>query len=124
MRDSEDPPDEPAAGAAPPRPPLRPDMTVRQVAADYPGCRKVLHRYGEPEDRPAQFGHLEPLDHFARRRGVDPDRLLDELAATAGVGVDREGDRARFVHRPFLAWALAVTLTLGAGWGALLLFDI
>jgi hypothetical protein len=99
-------------------------MTVRQVAADYPGCREVLRRHGEPEGRPTKFGHLEPLDHFARRRGLDPDRLLAELARAAGVGVDRQGARAQLVHRPFLAWALAVTLSLGAGWGALLLFDI
>jgi hypothetical protein len=99
-------------------------MTVRQLAADYPGCREVLRRHGEPDDRPTKFGHLEPLDHFARRRGLDLEQLLAELARTAGVGVDREGARAERVHRPFIAWALAITLSLGAGWGALLLFEI
>jgi uncharacterized protein involved in response to NO len=106
------------------RPPLRPDMTVRQVAADYPGCREVLLRHGEPGDRPTKFGHLEPLEHFARRRGLDLGRLLGELAVAAGVGVDRESGRAERVHRPFIAWALVITLTLGAGWGALLLCEI
>jgi uncharacterized protein involved in response to NO len=99
-------------------------MTVRQVAADYPGCREVLRRHGEPEDRPTKFGHLEPLDHFARRRGLDLEQLLAELARTAGVGVDRGSVRAGRIHRPFIVWALAVTLSLGAGWGALLLFEI
>jgi hypothetical protein len=99
-------------------------MTVRQVAADYPACREVLRRHGEPEDRPTKFGHLEPLDHFARRRGINLDQLLAELSQTAGVGVDRESVRAQLVHRPFIASALAVTLSLGAGWGALLLFEI
>jgi hypothetical protein len=99
-------------------------MTVRQVAADYSGCREVFRRHGEPEDRPTQFGHLEPLDHFARRRGIDLGQLLAELAGAAGVAVEREGTRAQLVHRPFIAWALAVTLSLGAGWGALLLFEI
>jgi hypothetical protein len=99
-------------------------MTVRQVAADYPACREVLRCHGEPENRPTKFGHLEPLDHFARRRGIDLGQLLAELARTAGVGVDRESVRAEFVHRPFIASALAVTLSLGAGWGALLLFEI
>ncbi|HZV07498.1 MAG TPA: hypothetical protein VE999_20605 [Gemmataceae bacterium] len=61
------------------RPPIRPDMTVRQVAADYPGCREVLRRHGEPEDRPTKFGHLEPLTHFARRQGIELDQLLAEL---------------------------------------------
>jgi hypothetical protein len=99
-------------------------MTVRQVAADYPGCREVLRKHGEPEDRPTKFGHLEPLDHFARRQGIDLEQLLAELARAAGVGVDQESARAQLIHRPFLAWALAVTLSLGAGWGALLLFEI
>jgi hypothetical protein len=99
-------------------------MTVRQVAADYPGCREVLRRHGEPEGRPLKFGHLEPLDHFARRRGLDVQQLLAELARAAGVEVDWAGARAELVHRPFIAWALAVTLSLGAGWGALLLFAI
>jgi uncharacterized protein involved in response to NO len=111
-------------GGASSRPPLRPDMTVRQVAADYPGCLEVLRRHGEPEDRPTKFGHLEPLDHFARRRGLNLERLLAELAGTAGVGVDREGTRTEHVHRPFIASALAITLSLGAGWGAWLLFEI
>ncbi len=106
------------------RPPIRPDMTVRQVAADYPGCREVLRRHGEPEDRPTKFGHLEPLDHFARRQGIDLEQLLGELAQAAGVGVDRESVRAQLVHRPFIVSALAITLSLGAGWGAWLLFEI
>jgi hypothetical protein len=76
------------------RPPIRPDMTVRQVAADYPGCREVLRHHGEPEDRPTKFGHLEPLDHFARRQGIDLKQLLAELSQAAGVEVDRESVRA------------------------------
>jgi hypothetical protein len=99
-------------------------MTVRQVATDYPACRDVLRRHGEPENRPTKFGHLEPLDHFARRRGIDLGQLLGELSQAAGVGVDWESVRAQLVHRPFIASALAITLSLGAGWGALLLFEI
>lgn len=106
------------------RPPLRPDMTVRQVAADYPGCREVLRRYGEPEGRAAKFGHLEPLDHFARRNGLDLNQLLTELAQAAGVEVDRQAQQIQVVHRPFLVSALAITLSLGAGWGAWLLWEI
>ncbi|HJT78103.1 MAG TPA: DUF1858 domain-containing protein, partial [Gemmataceae bacterium] len=91
---------------------------------DYPGCREVLRHHGEPEDRPTKFGHLGPLDRFARRHGTDLGQLLDELSRAAGVGVDREAAQAERAHRPFIAAALAVTLTLGAGWGALLLFQI
>jgi hypothetical protein len=120
------PPERSIPGEARPetRPPIRPDMTVRQVAADYAACREVLRRHGEPEDRPTRFGHLEPLHHFARRHGIDLDQLLAELSQAAGTGVDRDSARAQLVHRSFIASALAVTLSLGAGWGALLLFEI
>ncbi len=113
-----------AAAGTPNRAPIRADMTVRQVAADYPGCRDVFVRHGEPEDRPARFGHLEPLTHFARRRGCALDRLLEELGRAAGVDVDRDSARAEQVHRPFITSALSITLSLGAGWGTLLLFEI
>lgn len=106
------------------RPPIRPDMTTRQIAQDYPGCKDVLRRHGEPEGRRTKFGHLEQLDHFARRQGLDLESLLAELARAADVDVDRDGARTLRIHRPFIAWALAFTLTLGAGWGAILLFRI
>jgi hypothetical protein len=106
------------------RPPIRPDMTTRQIAADYPACKDVLLRHGEPDDRPTRFGHLEPLVAFARRQGIGLEQLLAELTEAAGVGVDRESARAERVHRPYIACALAITLSLGAGWGALLLFEI
>src|SRR5690242_21125002 len=105
--DRSSPPDStPSAEKPSTRPPLRPDMTVRQVAADYPGCREVLRRHGEPEDRPTKFGHLEPLTHFARRQGLDLNQLLTELAQAAGVEIDREGVSSQLVHRPFLVSAL------------------
>jgi hypothetical protein len=61
---------------------------------------------------------------LTRRQGIDLRQLLAELARASKVGVDREGARDQFVHRPFHAWALAVTLSISAGWGALLLFAI
>jgi hypothetical protein len=99
-------------------------MTVRQVAADYPGCREVFRRHGEPEDRPTRFGHLEPLDRFARRNGISLDAPLAELAEAAGAGISRDETSARRAHRPFVAAALVLTLSLGAGWGGLLLAEI
>src|SRR5579871_1710416 len=104
------------------RRPLRPDMTVRHVASVYPGCREILRRYCPSEDRPGKFGHLEPLECFARRCGVALDPLLHELAAAARVGVDWEA--VQLVHRPFVTAALAITLSLGAAWGAWLLVEI
>ncbi|RMG35988.1 MAG: hypothetical protein D6725_11410, partial [Planctomycetota bacterium] len=106
-----------------PQPYIRPDMTVRQVAYDFPATRDVFVRYGEPPDR-KPFGHLEPLDRFAVRHDVPLDRLLEELSRAAGVPIDRRGPAADHVHRPFIAAALLVTLTIGAGWGAWLLWQI
>jgi hypothetical protein len=106
------------------RAPIHPAMTVRQVAADYPGCLVVFRRHGEPERGSARFGHLEPLGHFARRHGVSLEGLLAELSRAAGVEVSRETPGVGRAHRPFVAVALAVTLSLGAGWGMLLLFEI
>ncbi len=80
----------PTGGSAPPGPPLRPDMTVRQVAADFPASREVFGRYGEPERPSAKFGHLEPLARFAQRHSVPLDTLLAELSGAAGVEIGRD----------------------------------
>jgi hypothetical protein len=103
---------------------IQPEMTVRQVAVDFPGSQEVFRRYGERESPPARFGHLEPLGHFARRCGVGLDALLSELSAAAGAPVERRGRYAERVHHGFILSALAITLTLGAGWGAWLLWQI
>lgn len=101
-----------------------PEMTVRQIAADFPASQEVFRKYGERACPPARFGHLEPLSRFADRRGVPLERLLSELATATGAPVDRLRRRAERVHRGFLLSALAVTLTFGAGWGAWLLWQI
>lgn len=106
------------------QPAIRPEMTVRQVATDYPPCRDIFVAYGEPIDRPGRFGHFQPLAQFARTRGVDLEQLLDRLSRAAGVPIDRAGNAAERMYRPFLVAALAITLTLGAGWGGWLLWDI
>jgi hypothetical protein len=103
---------------------IHPAMTVRQVATDYPTCRDVFRRHGEPERSSAKFGHLEPLERFAWRHGVPLDTLLAELSGAAGVEVSRDDPSAGRAHRPFVVAALTVTLSLGAGWGTLLLVEV
>lgn len=103
---------------------IRPEMTVRQVAADFSDSQKVFREYGEQDAPPARFGHLEPLSHFASRRGIPLERLLFELAAATGTQVERRGRFAERVHHGFILSALALTLTFGAGWGAWLLWQI
>lgn len=98
-------------------------MSVRRVAADYPQTQDLFRRYGEESDR-AVFGHLEPLDRFARRRGVDVGQLLNDLAAATGLEIDWNAERDERLHGPFVLSALILALTLGAGWGAHILFPI
>ncbi len=99
------------------------DMSVRQVAHDFPACREVFVRYGEPADR-QPFGHLESLERFSKRRGVPISRLMSELSAAARVPIDWDGPRFQRLHRGFLAIALLLALTIGCGWGAWLLWQI
>ncbi len=103
---------------------IRPEMTVRQIAADFPATEEVFRRHGERDVPPARFGHLEPLGRFAARHDVSLDRLLSELSATSGAPVELHGRIAERVHRGFILSALVLTLTLGAGWGAGLLWQI
>ncbi len=115
---------EPSASRSYEKPAIRPEMTVRHVASDYPPCREIFVQYGEPTARPGRVGHFQPLSDFARCRGVSLDRLLEQLSQAAGVPIDRENQAAEQIHRNFIAAALAITLTLGAGWGAWLLWSI
>lgn len=102
---------------------IRPAMTVRQVVADFPGSEAVFRRFGE-ESRSARFGHLEPLTHFARRRGISLESLLSELSTVTGIPSDNREQSADRVHRAFLLSALLITLSLGTGWGAWILWLI
>src|SRR5690606_21026673 len=81
---------------------IRPEMTVRQVSADFPACRAVFAAHGEIERAGVAFGHCQTLGDFARARGLVFDDLLDELSTAAGVAVDRWGRGADGIHRLFL----------------------
>lgn len=103
---------------------LRPEMTVRQIAADFPESQEVFRRHGETDPPTGRFGHLEPLAHFAQRHDITLDALLQELSAATGIPVDRRGRFAERVHHRFILAALFFTLTFGAGWGAILLWQL
>ena len=103
---------------------IRPEMTVRQVAADFPASQDVFRQYGEQDAAAARFGHLEPLTHFARRQGVPLEQLLANLTAATGAPVDLHSRIAERVHHGFILSALVITLTAGAGWGAWQLWRI
>jgi hypothetical protein len=103
---------------------LRPEMTVRQAVHDFPAAREVFLRHGEQEAPPSKYGHLEPLTHFAKRKGVPLEQLLSELTTATGTPIAYGGRTAERIHHGFILSALILTLTLGAGWGAWLLWQI
>ena len=106
------------------RGPIHPGMVVRLVASDYPGALEVFRRHGETDRPSIKFGHLEPIDRFAQRRGIPLKALMDELAEATGAAIVWRDPDAWQPHRPFIATALVITLTLGAGWGTWLLTQI
>lgn len=91
---------------------------------DYPSSRAIFQRFGEIERESAKFGHLESLARFARRHNIPLPALLDELSRTTGAELARDDPADEHAHRPFVTIALLTTLSLGAGWGMLLLFEI
>jgi hypothetical protein len=103
---------------------IRPEMTVRQVAADFPESQAVFRKYGELDNVGARFGHLEPLSHFARRKEIELATLLADLRDATSMAVEIRSDYAQRVHHGFLLSALIITLSLGTGWGAWILWSI
>jgi uncharacterized protein involved in response to NO len=102
---------------------MTPDLTVRQVVARWPACASVLARF--PLARQDARWTLQELAPFARDQGVDEQRLLGELATTAGVPVSDRPRPARQVSPiGLILLALGIGLTLGAGWGVALLLRI
>jgi hypothetical protein len=81
-------------------------------------------RYGEPDNRGTRFGRPEPLTHFARRKGIQLATLLADLADATQVPVETYTLRAQRIHHGFLLSALIITLSLGTGWGAWILWSI
>lgn len=103
---------------------IRSDMTVRQIVADFPSAESVFRRHGEQAAPPARFGHLETLTHFSERHGISLAGLLAELTTATGAPAELRGRFAERVHHGFILSSLALTLTLGAGWGTWLLWQI
>jgi len=111
-----------ARGAA-----ITPDLFLPELIREHPETRAVFDRYGL-RGCGGRLGPHESIHFFARTHGVDENRLLAELAAV----VARPGDAtdadapgvADTIYRRYFLGAIAVTLTAGATWGALLLWKI
>lgn len=105
-------------------------LKIPELLRRVPQARPVLDRYGlrgcgGPE------GPAESLEFFARAHEVPLPRLLDELRAEAARSpsqpltlLHEKPELADMLYRRFFKAGIAVTLTLGALWGAYLLLRI
>jgi len=99
-----------------------------------PESRAVFNRYGL-RGCGGQRGPAETIEFFARAHGVDLDTLLAEVRnvvddadarrhAQEQLDADTRPRLADSIYRPFFLAGLLVILTVGAGWGVLLLLKI
>jgi hypothetical protein len=94
-----------------------------------PQARRVLDRYGL-RGCGGPRGPVESLGFFAQAHDVPLERLLDEVRSAVGqpeappADADPRDRLADAIYRPFFKAGIAVVLTLGAAWGALLLLRI
>lgn len=101
---------------------IAPDSTVRQAAV-WPACAAILGRFDDA--RWDNRWSLQELAPFARHHGQNEQEFVNDLARAAGAMV-RPTIKARADGSPVrvIFVALAVGLTLGAGWGVGLLLRI
>lgn len=107
---------------------LTPHTLIPELLSAAPQAREVLNRYGL-RGCGGPLGPYESLEFFASAHDVPLDRLLREIEEAVSKGLITEvtnpaeelGDS---IYRPFFRAGIAVVLTLGAAWGALLLWRI
>ncbi len=119
------------------RVPISVDVMIPDLLMRYPQVRAVLDRYGL-RGCGGPNGPRESLRFFAQTHGVDEATLLDELQRAATHRVDDPGAAdgvnaasmpappalADAIYRPYFLGGIGVILTLGAVWGAWLLWRI
>jgi hypothetical protein len=100
-----------------------PDLLCR-----HPAARPVFDRYGL-NGCGGRLGPVESIGFFARTHGVDPQRLMAELAAAvadpaAAPAPPADSTAADAIYRRFFTAGIILVLTAGATWGASLLWTI
>lgn len=105
---------------------LSPQTTIPDLLARHPEARAVLDRYGL-RGCGGRSGPRESLAFFARMHGVATDVLLDELRAAIGSRPPAqvaEASVADIIYRRYFTAGIVVVLTVGAAWGAWILWKI
>ncbi len=109
---------------------IAPDMMIPDVLNRWPQVRPVFDRYGL-NGCGGRLGPVESIGFFARTHGVDEARLLTELRqamATDALAAPEtsltESSVADAIYRRYFMAGIAVVLTVGASWGAWLLWQI
>ncbi len=105
-------------------------VQIPELLRAAPQVRPVLDRYGL-KGCGGPMGPAESLAFFARAHEVSLPRLLEELRQAARpisqplpLPLTDEPSRGDTIYRPFFKAGIAVTLSLGAVWGAYLLVRI
>jgi hypothetical protein len=102
---------------------IAPNMTVRQVATSWPSCIPLLEEH--PGARWDGRWTLQELAPFAQSSGIEVRSFLQRLATVAHVPIAEADSGGRDASpMPLIFVALAIGLTLGAGWGVTLLLRI
>jgi hypothetical protein len=103
------------------------DLTLPALLRAHPSARAVLDKYGL-RGCGGRLGPEETLGFFARAHDVPLEKLLRELDRTARRPAppnrDAPENLADWLYRPFFKSGIAIALTAGASWGALLLLQI
>src|SRR5687767_12282133 len=107
---------------------VTPVTTIPQMLQEHPHLRGILDEYGL-RGCGGELGPAETMAVFAKTHGVDERNLLARLNAAVGdpklaPAVDFRPSLADGIYRRFFLGGIAVTLTAGAVWGAILLWQI
>lgn len=117
-----------------PEVPIDPKTELPTLFRLHPETRAVFNRYGL-RGCGGEQGPAETIAFFAGAHGVDLARLMRELhgiihdplarqQAAAQLKQDQRPRLADAIYRPFFLSGLLVILTVGAAWGAMILWKI
>jgi hypothetical protein len=108
---------------------ISPDLLLTDLLRAHPELRRVLDRHGL-RGCGGPLGPHESIRFFARAHGIDEPQLLRELTQAIGAPRTRSEagaappDIADTIYRRYFLGGILLVLTVGATWGAWLLWMI